>query len=459
MDPEAGRDQRRVGEGPGRARRAVVAASRSRDRRLIILFGRTGWSFAFVFAIYAYQGLVAGFALTALPNHHAAMGASAAELGWHAALVGLPWVLQPAWGPVVDRFNDFRMGRRRFWAAVALAGSTAAVLALLAVDDRSAIGSTSPILAAHGAFAALLDTAVDGMIIDRVPPDGLGRANACTRAGFVSGIAAGAALFAWVLPAHGLDAAALLLAAAGALASALLALLREEPTDVWLSLRRRRAPPGAAPAAERTLGRVLRRFLAPMLRRQSLVLIAFCLAVEGAVAVVQLRTGLDLIQGQGWDAPSLSRLQASLGLLGGTLGALVVGWLSDRLGALRGLAAILLLDSAAHAALALLLARSISAAAPLAVGLAAAFPVLVFVALAPAVMRASRCPGAATRFALFMAALNLGGVGGSAVAGVVGTGLPLWAPVLAAACVFAGCAFLARRPHLLFRRPVAGVAA
>ena len=51
-----------------------------------------------------------------------------------------------------------------------------------------------------------------------------------------------------------------------------------------------------------------------------------------------------------------------------------------------------------------------------------------------------------------MAALNLGGVGGNALSSAVGGGLPLWAPVLAAGCVFAACALLARRPHLLFRR-------
>ena len=43
------------------------------------LFGRTRWTLPLVFALYAYQGLVAGFALMALPNHHAEAGASAAE--------------------------------------------------------------------------------------------------------------------------------------------------------------------------------------------------------------------------------------------------------------------------------------------------------------------------------------------------------------------------------------------
>ncbi len=436
-----------------------VAASRSSGRRRPpVLFGQTGWSFAFVFCLYAYQGLVAGFALTALPNHHAGLGATAGDVARHAVLVGLPWVLQPAWGPLVDRFGDFRMGRRRFWAVAALAGSVSMLLLLLAVEDSpGALWRATPVLTAHSALAALLDTAVDGMIIDRVPPDGLGRANACTRAGFVSGTAVGAAVFASVLPEQGLHVAAALLAALGASAAVLLALVREEPTDALFSLRRW-PPAGTGTRAGTAPRRVLLRLLAPMLRRQALVLIAFCLAVEGAGTVVQLRTGLELIQERNWDPAALSRLQAGTGLVSGTAGAFAVGWWSDRLGALRGLSAILLFSAAAYAGVALLLAGGLDGAAPLATAMATGLPVLIFVALAPAVMRASRGSGAATRFALFMAALNLGGVGGNAVAGAVGAELPLWAPVLAAGCVFAGCSFVARRPRLLFRRGAADAA-
>lgn len=429
-------------------------------RRPPLLFARTGWSLPLVFCLYAYQGLVAGFALAALPNHHAALGASAPEVARHAVLVGLPWVLQPLWGPVVDRWGDFRMGRRRFWAIAALAASVAVLLLLLlAVPDApapGALGRTSLVLGAHSALAALLDTAVDAMVIDRVPSEGLGRANACTRAGFVSGSAVGTGVFATLLPAAGLHAAALLLAGAGVLAGILPALVREEATDAAFSLRR--WPESGRASRPAAAGRALRRLVLPMLRRQSLLLIAFCLAVEGAVAVVQLRTGLELVQRRGWDAESLSRLQAALGLLGGTAGAFAVGWWSDRLGALRGLSAVLLASAAAHAGVALLLAGGVAAAAPLAAGMASALPVLIFVALAPAVMRASRGPGAATRFALFMAALNLGGVSGSGAAGALADGTPLWPLLLGAGAVFAGCALLARRPHLLFRRAVAGAA-
>lgn len=431
--------------------------------RAPILFGRTGWSLPFVFCLYAYQGLVAGFALTALPNHHAGLGASASDISWHNAIVGLPWVLQPAWGPLVDRFGDFRMGRRRFWMAAALSGSLAMLLLLLAVPDLpGGLARTSYVFACHSAFASLLDTAVDAMVIDRIPPENLGRANASTRAGFVSGIAVGAALFGSLLeptpsgPATlGLHGAAMLLAAIGLSVAAPILLFREDASDAFFSLRRRPPVEAGTRAGPAPFRRALRRFLAPMLRRQALLLIAFCVAIEGAGAVVQLRTGLDLIQGQNWDAASLSRLQAAVGFVSGTLGAFAVGWWSDRLGALRGLSIILLLSASAYAAVALLLFGGFRGAAPLATGMATGLPVLIFVALAPAVMRASRGPGAATRFALFMAALNLGGVGGNALAGAAGGGVPLWAPVLAAGCVFAACALVARRPRLLFRRGTA----
>ena len=438
----------------------------SGSRRPYLLFGQSAWSVGFVFCLYAYQGLVAGFALTALPNHHAGLGASAAEVGPHAVLVGLPWALQLAWGPVVDRFSDFRMGRRRFWAAAALLGSLAVLLLLLAVPDiPGALGRATPVLAAHSVFAALLDTAVDAMVIDRIPPENLGRANASTRAGFVSGIAVGAVLFGSLLeptpfgPAVlGLHGAALLLAAIGLFVAAPLLLFREDASNAFVSLRRRR-PAEAGTRTRLPFRRALRRFFAPMLRRQALLLVVFCVAIEGVGAVVQLRTGLDLIQKRHWDPASLSRLQAGIGLLSGTLGAFAVGWWSDRLGALRGLSAILLLSAAAYAVVALLLAGGVDAVAPLGTAMATGLPVLIFVALAPAVMRASRGPGAATRFALFMAALNLGGVAGNAAAGEVGAELPLWAPVLAAGCVFAGCALVARRPWLLFRRGAAGAVA
>ena len=50
---------------------------------------RSRWRFCLFTLLYLYQGVVAGFGLTALANHFAASGASTAEVGRHLALVGL----------------------------------------------------------------------------------------------------------------------------------------------------------------------------------------------------------------------------------------------------------------------------------------------------------------------------------------------------------------------------------
>ena len=173
------------------------------------------------FSAYLYQGLVAGFSLTALTNHYAAAGLGAAEVGRHFAVAGLPWTVQPVlWGPLVDRFTDFRMGRRRFWIAVAIVGAHGALATLLLVDDPLAtVGLVSAVFLAHSVFASLLDTALDGTIINQVPPAELGRTSACTRGGFVTGAALSAALCSWSLGAYGFGPTVAALLAAGLIAT------------------------------------------------------------------------------------------------------------------------------------------------------------------------------------------------------------------------------------------------
>lgn len=397
-----------------------------------------------ILSLYGYQGLVAGFGLTALPNHFAAAGATASAIGGYMALVGLPWALQPFWGPLVDRFGQFRMGRRRFWVVLALAGALASLACLpLAGDAPAAIG---PVLLVHSGFAALLDTALDAMIIDRVPSDRLGQATALTRTGFVTGTAAGAMLFAWAIPALGPGAAAVLLLLLGLCAAAIALLVREAGDDRLLSLRRDVA--AEATASYRAL---LAQLVSVMRQPSALALLALCIAEEFATAIFGVHLSVGLIQQGNWDPASLSRLQGGLALVGGTIGAVAIGFWSDRLGHYRLLRWLLGLCAVAYVVAALMMAAPQAAwLGAAALTLSSIVPALVFVALAPAVMQSSRGTGAATRFALFMAALNLGGILGSAAAGPVGAVLSSWQIALGGAVVFGCCAVAASQPRRLF---------
>ncbi|MCJ2090594.1 MFS transporter [Methylobacterium sp. E-005] len=401
------------------------------------------------FATYLYQGLIAGFSLTALANHLTAQGVSAAEMGFHFALAGLPWTLQPIlWGPVVDRAGDFRMGRRRAFAVAAVLGCHAA-LALLLWGAEDHVGWLGLIFLAHSLCASLLDTACDRMIMDHVPATELGRVSGCTRAGFVAGSSVGAAAFGWMLTAYGFAISARWLLAAAILASLPILLIREASTDALVTLARRGSAPRRMP-----FRRFLRRLVLSLRRPRALRLLALCFGLDGALGLFELPFSVDLLQRQAWDPADLSRLQAGLALASGTAGALAVGFWSDRASPVRPLR-ILLIASAGTFLLAggLIAFELVGAAGPAILALTNMLPGLLIVALMPALLQASQGrAGAATQFEVYMAAMNLGSVAGTAVAGWLAPILPLAAVAVFVAAVFLGAFRIAGRGDLLSPR-------
>ncbi|WP_244537096.1 MFS transporter [Methylobacterium pseudosasicola] len=401
------------------------------------------------FATYLYQGLIAGFSLTAQANHLAARGVSATEVGFHFALAGLPWTIQPIlWGPLIDRSADFRMGRRRPFAVAAILGCHAAI-ALMLLLSADQVGLLGFAFLVHSVFASLLDTACDRMIMDHVPGDELGRVSACTRAGFVAGTSLSAALFGWTLAAYGLDVSLAGLLAAGILASLPMLIVREAPSDALVDFGRRGSAPRRIP-----FPRFLRRLGLALRRKRALQLLALCFGLDGALGLFELPFSVDLLQGQGWDAAALSRLQAGLALVSGTAGAFAIGLWSDRAGPVRPLR-LLLLASAMTFVLAgaLIAAGLLGSAAPLILALTNALPGLLIVALMPALLQASRGrAGAATQFEVYMAAMNLGSVTGTVLAGWLAPIMPLAVLSAVVAAVFFGAFLAVGRGDLLASR-------
>ncbi|MGU3542004.1 MFS transporter [Methylobacterium sp. A52T] len=411
--------------------------------------GRRSVRYGVFFATYVYQGLVAGFSLTALANHLAARGVPATEVGLHFALAGLPWTLQPLlWGPWVDRAGDTRMGRRRPFAIAALVGCHA-TLALLLVAGGDAVGALGPVFLVHSLFASLLDTACDRMIMDHVPTRELGRVSACTRAGFVAGTSLSAAVFGWTLANWGFAASARWLLVAAIVASLPMLLVREAPADPIWSLERRGPAPRRLP-----FRRFLRRTVIALRRPRALRLLALCFGLDAALGLFELPFSIDLLQRQGWEAASLSRLQAFLTLVSGTAGAVAVGLWSDRDGAASPLRALLLGSAVTFVLAGILIgAGLVGAAAPAILALTSVLPGLLIVALMPALLAASRGrPGAATQFEVYMAAMNLGSVAGTAVAGWLVPVLPLQAVAALVAATFFAAFRMAGRGDLLGAR-------
>lgn len=184
-------------------------------------------------------------------------------------------------------------------------------------------------------------------------------------------------------------------------------------------------------------------------------MLALCFGLDAALGLFELPLSVDLLQQQGWETGGLSRLQAVLTLVSGTAGAVAVGLWSDRAGAAAPLRA-LLLGSAVTFVLAggLIGAGLVGAAAPAILALTSVLPGLLIVALMPALLEASRGrPGAATQFEVYMAAMNLGSVSGTAVAGWLAPVLPLQAVAALVAAAFFAAFRMAKRGDLLASRP------
>lgn len=166
--------------------------------------------YLYFFYLYAMQGIPAGFALTALANYLIGRGITAIAIGNFDALIGLPWVLQFIWGPVIDRYQQSIMGHRKHWILGSQVLTVIIVSCLLFIKSPTEqIGIITLIFVTHSIAASVQDAAVDATAISIVPESQMGKTNAFMRLGMLLGTAIGAAGFSSILHAYGFFYAAL----------------------------------------------------------------------------------------------------------------------------------------------------------------------------------------------------------------------------------------------------------
>jgi PAT family beta-lactamase induction signal transducer AmpG len=163
------------------------------------------------FYLYVMQGIPAGFALTAIANYLVGKGISSSSVGTFVSIVGLPWILQFVWGPLIDRYQYSVIGHRKHWVVLTQIAAFLASLTLLFVKDpASHLSLMSLVFFTHSIFASVQDASVDAMAISLVPHEEKGRLNAFMRGGFLIGVSFGAAALAFVLHKYSFYLAALI---------------------------------------------------------------------------------------------------------------------------------------------------------------------------------------------------------------------------------------------------------
>lgn len=134
-------------------------------------------------SLYAAQGLAGGFIASALVQRLVEGGMSKSDVGELLAAVSLPWVIKPAWGPLVDRGNKIH--------AIILA--TLVMAAILVGLPMVGSGGLAIAVFFFRLAGSLQDVAVDGLAVERLAPADRGTVQSAMRIGAYMGSFAGGA--------------------------------------------------------------------------------------------------------------------------------------------------------------------------------------------------------------------------------------------------------------------------
>jgi PAT family beta-lactamase induction signal transducer AmpG len=299
--------------------------------------------------LYIMQGIPSGFALTAVTNYLTAEGLTPQALGTFGAVVGLPWGFKFVWGPLVDRFQFSRMGRRRPWVLRAQCLALLASLGiLLVVDPARNFNLLALAFAWHGVFASLQDVSVDALAITISPVSERGRVNSFMKCGMVIGQAIGAAGLAVMIRNNGFHTAALVQSIILTLFTVVTFFIREQPGDSLLSIHRRPDTDRIATVLPAAFSPLLRELFQAVFTRRNLLIFSAIALVFISERLFQRAYFIHLIRYEGWSDTTVSVLSGTYGTALAVLLALLGGWLADTVGAQRMLVGFTFVMAALH---------------------------------------------------------------------------------------------------------------
>ncbi|RIV22662.1 MFS transporter [Fibrisoma montanum] len=300
--------------------------------------------------LYIMQGIPAGFYTTALTNYFAAEGVRPDVVGAFVAVIGLPWAFQFVWGPLIDRFQQSPMGRRKPWVVGSQLMSVLTSLTLLSVSEPVAqISLMSWLFFTRSIFAAIQDASVDAMAISVIPENERGRVNAFMRSGFLIGYGGGAAVFAQILRVYDFHTAALTQTACLLTGAVLMYFVRERRGDQLLpgSARSTTTSQAASVTAPDQPDHDFRWLFTELFRglfsRKSLLIFVAVILAYTSVSLFLRAYNYHLIRQLGWRDTDLSVLTGTYGMFVATGVALAGGYVADRIGPSRLLIFVLIL--------------------------------------------------------------------------------------------------------------------
>ncbi len=288
--------------------------------------------------LYVTEGLPLGYTATFVATLMRQQGVSPAAIGAFVGALYLPWSFKFLAGPVVDVFRSRTFGPRRTWI-VATQALMIASLALCGWLDVTALSLFTAVVVVTNVFGAVQDVAIDALAVDTLPDPERGLANGLMFAGAATGQAIGGA------------GALLLYSRIGFLGSTLFVVAGLSAVLFWVSLWLRERPDAETAAVDDPLAELGRRFrdytrtvvTVFVFRPQGPIGLVLAILPAGSYALgLALQTNLAVELRL--DNQEIANL-AVASTLAFAPACVLGGWLSDRLGRKRSLAAFLLMTA------------------------------------------------------------------------------------------------------------------
>lgn len=143
------------------------------------LSGSGWWRYATFGAMNLSQGLLCGLAFTSYFFLLTDLKLTPVQVGAAVAWARLPWAFKLLWGPILDRYVGGAQGRRRPFILAGQFLLGAFVLALAAVPKEAEwLGVIATLVFLASTAATLQNVAINGLCVDLVAQNELGRTNA-----------------------------------------------------------------------------------------------------------------------------------------------------------------------------------------------------------------------------------------------------------------------------------------
>lgn len=345
------------------------------------------------FSLYLSEGAPIGFIWLALPTGLRASGVEIEDITWLTSILVLPWTFKFLWAPLVDLLQT-RFWSLRHWIITAQLAMGLSLLPLIWLDPVDGFRTLGALLLIHAFAAATQDVAIDALCISTTSASARGQYNGWMQAGMLIGRAVmggGALIFAKYIG----DTAVVTLLVLITTSSILLVLVSRTHSEEEVFAAR-----------ENHLQEVWNSVQEVCLQRNTWLGLLFALTGGAAFKSLEVVYGPFLVD-RGYDKTTIGWFSAGPMIAAMIAGSLVGGWLADRVGHRRCVAASLIYVAAAIAALAasdLALGSGVHLMTLLA---ATAFGIGVFTASSYALfMDISHPVLAASQFSAFMGATN-----------------------------------------------------